>query len=169
MKTKMPAPSSSDVHSHDISNNSSHDSLHVKLLTQAQQVCQKKGARLTKTREQVFLLLAKQEGAVGAYDLLDELKKLDTSAKPATIYRALDFLSKQGFVHKIESINAFVMCHHFGDCNHPVQLLICDQCGHVEEIQSNNFDLALRSMADANGFTISHQIVEAHGRCKACH
>ncbi|MGL1957157.1 MAG: transcriptional repressor [Colwellia sp.] len=138
------------------------------LLKQAQQVCQNKGARFTKVREQVFLLLAKHEGAVGAYDLLNELKKTDAAAKPATIYRALDFLSKQGFVHKIESINAFVMCHHFSDCNHPVQLLICDNCGHVEEIQSNNFDLALRSMADANGFTISHQIVEAHGSCRAC-
>ena len=138
------------------------------LLQQAQLVCKKKGARFTKVREQVFLMLANREGAVGAYDLLEELKQLDAAAKPATIYRALDFLSKQGFVHKIESINAFVMCHHFGDCNHPVQLLICDQCGHVEEIQSNNFDLALRSMADANGFTISHQIVEAHGACQSC-
>jgi Fur family zinc uptake transcriptional regulator len=138
------------------------------LLLQAQQVCQKKGARFTKVREQVFLLLANHEGAVGAYDLLAELKELDPAAKPATIYRALDFLSKQGFVHKIESINAFVMCHHFGECNHPVQLLICDACGHVEEIQSNNFDLALRAMADTNGFTITHQIVEAHGNCKSC-
>jgi len=144
------------------------ESSSANLLLQAQQVCKKKGARLTKTREQVFLLLAKHEGAVGAYDLLAELKVLDSAAKPATIYRALDFLSKQGFVHKIESINAFVMCHHFGDCNHPVQLLICDECGHVEEIQSNNFDLALRSMADTSGFTISHQIVEAHGSCSAC-
>lgn len=151
---------------------SSHDHLNDptldSLLAQAQQVCQKKGARLTKTREQVFLLLAKKNGAVGAYDLLDDLKELDPAAKPATIYRALDFLSQQGFVHKIESINAFIMCHHFGECNHPVQLLICDDCGHVEEIQSNNFDLALRTMADANGFTITHQIVEAHGSCSAC-
>jgi len=138
------------------------------LLQQAQLVCQKKGARFTKVREQVFLLLANHQGAVGAYDLLAELKELDAAAKPATIYRALDFLSKQGFVHKIESINAFVMCHHFGECNHPVQLLICDECGHVEEIQSNNFDLALRTMADANGFIISHQIVEAHGSCQNC-
>ena len=138
------------------------------LLQQAQLVCQKKGARFTKVREQVFILLANHQGAVGAYDLLAELKELDAAAKPATIYRALDFLSKQGFVHKIESINAFIMCHHFGECNHPVQLLICDECGHVEEIQSNNFDLALRTMADANGFTISHKIVEAHGRCKNC-
>lgn len=138
------------------------------LLRQAQQVCQNNGVRFTKVREQVFILLAEHKDAVGAYDLLDELKKLDAAAKPATIYRALDFLCKQGFVHKIESINAFVMCHHFGECNHPVQLLICDDCGHVEEIQSNNFDLALRAMADINGFTISHQIVEAHGSCKKC-
>jgi len=139
-----------------------------KLLEQAKQVCQKRGARFTTAREQVFLLLCQHQGAVGAYDLLDQLKATDPSAKPATIYRALDFLSKQGFVHKIESINAFVMCHHFSECNHPVQLFICDQCNNVEEIQSNNLELALRSMADANGFTISHQIVEAHGTCKAC-
>jgi len=138
------------------------------LLEQAQLVCKNKGARFTKIREQVFLLLAKQKGAIGAYDLLAELKVIDPAAKPATIYRSLDFLSKQGFVHKIESINAFIMCHHFGDCDHPVQLLICDSCGKVEEIQSNNFDLALRSMADANGFSISHQIVEAHGCCRSC-
>jgi len=140
----------------------------LELLAQAQQVCKDRGVRLTTTREQVFLLLSKHSGAIGAYDLLAELKNIDAAAKPATIYRALDFLSKQGFVHKIESINAFIMCHHFGECNHPVQLLICDQCGHVEEIQSNHFDLALRSMADATGFSISHQIVEAHGSCQAC-
>jgi Fur family zinc uptake transcriptional regulator len=139
-----------------------------KLLAQAKHSCQVRGARFTAAREQVFLLLAKHQGAVGAYDLLDELKSIDASAKPATIYRALDFLSKQGFVHKIESINAFVMCHHFSDCNHPVQLLICDTCGQVEEIQSNDFDSALKTMADKSGFVISHQIIEAHGECSAC-
>lgn len=138
------------------------------LLAQAKEACIKRGARLTTAREQVFKLLANHEGAVGAYDLLDELKEIDPAAKPATIYRALDFLGQQGFVHKIESINAFVLCHHFSDCNHPVQLLICDNCGHVEEIQSTNLDLALRSMADASKFTISHQIVEAHGKCNDC-
>ena len=140
----------------------------TQLLNQAKQVCQSRGARLTVTREQVFNLLADHEGALGAYELLEKLKVIDPAAKPATVYRALDFLSKQGFVHKIESINAFLLCHHFDECNHPVQLLICDKCGHVEEIQSNHLDLALRTMADASGFTISHQIVEAHGTCGDC-
>ncbi|QDP02868.1 zinc uptake transcriptional repressor Zur [Thalassotalea sp. PS06] len=139
------------------------------LLQLAQQTCKKRGARLTSAREQVFMLMAENEQAIGAYDLLEKLKEVDPGAKPATVYRALDFLSKQGFVHKIESINAFVLCHHFSDCSHPVQLLICDSCGNVEEIQSGNLDLALRAMADASGFTIIHQVVEAHGTCRACH
>jgi len=139
------------------------------LLQQAQQVCIKRGVRFTALREQVFTLLTKHQGAVGAYELLDELKILDASAKPATIYRALDFLSKQGFVHKIESINAFVMCHHFGECNHPVQLLICDQCGYVEETQSNDLENTIQAMAKVSDFKITHQIVEAHGFCANCH
>ncbi len=138
------------------------------LLLKAQSVCSKRGVRFTKLREQVFVLLAQHEGAVGAYELLDELKSLDAAAKPATIYRALDFLGQQGFVHKIESLNAFVMCHHFGECNHPVQLLICDQCGYVKESQSNALEDAIQAMAKASSFKISHQIVEAHGSCANC-
>jgi len=138
------------------------------LLEQAKHTCQVRGARFTAAREQVFTILAKHEGAIGAYDLLEQLKEIDSAAKPATIYRALDFLGKQGFVHKIESINAFVLCHHFSECSHPVQLLICDTCDHVEEIQSNDFDLSLKEMANSHGFSISHQIVEAHGQCETC-
>ncbi|WP_371186817.1 zinc uptake transcriptional repressor Zur [Thalassotalea maritima] len=138
------------------------------LLEQAKRHCQKNGARLTPAREQVFMLLAQNRGAIGAYDLLEKLKAVDPGAKPATIYRALDFLASQGFVHKIESINAFLLCDHFSECNHPVQLLICDSCSKVEEIQSNNLDLALRAMADASGFSIHRQVVEAHGTCRQC-
>jgi len=61
------------------------------LLEQAKHVCQTRGARFTPAREQVFKILAKHAGAIGAYDLLDQLKKIDPAAKPATIYRALDF------------------------------------------------------------------------------
>lgn len=147
-----------------------HDSQHntEELLALAKASCEKNGARLTPVREQVFKLLADHHGAIGAYDLLDQLKVIDPAAKPATIYRALDFLSKQSFVHKIESINAFILCHHFDGCSHPVQLLICDNCLRVEEIQSSHLDLALRTMADTAGFTIKNQIVEAHGLCKTC-
>lgn len=138
------------------------------LLQKAHKTCSERGVRFTKTRELVFQLLSEHNAAIGAYDLLEQLKKHDAAAKPATIYRALDFLSEQGFVHKIESINAFILCDHFSECSHPVQLLICDNCANVDEISSENLDLAIRAMADASGFKITHQIVEAHGICSKC-
>ena len=73
----------------------------------ARQFCEDKGARFTLLREKVYALLLEQQGAVGAYELLDALKLTESNAKPATVYRTLDFLLEFGLIHKIESTNAF--------------------------------------------------------------
>jgi len=138
------------------------------LVHKAKQVCDNKGARFTPIREKVFRLLAATEGGIGAYDLLEQLKVTETTAKPATVYRALDFLSELGFIHKIESNNAFMLCQHF-DHIHPVQLLICDRCGFVDELHSNVISHELNNLAGERGFTVSGQTIEAHGICSRCH
>jgi Fur family zinc uptake transcriptional regulator len=136
-------------------------------IEQAKEHCLNQDARFTNIREKVYRLLLRQEGAMGAYDLLDLLKQTEKSAKPATVYRALDFLLDLGLVHRIESSNAFVACHHFG-CSHPVQLLICDSCGLVKEIQSEGISEQLETQAAGYGFEISRQMIEAHGLCDNC-
>ena len=98
------------------------------LVDKAKQVCDNRGARFTAIREKVFRLLAAKQGGVGAYDLLEELKVSEPGAKPATIYRALDFLAELGFIHKIESTNAFMLCHHF-DHIHPDFRTACGRKG----------------------------------------
>jgi Fur family transcriptional regulator, zinc uptake regulator len=133
----------------------------------ARQFCEDKGARFTLLREKVYALLLEQQGAVGAYELLDTLKLTESNAKPATVYRTLDFLLEFGLIHKIESTNAFVACHHF-DCNHPVQFLICDTCGDVKEIQSVGLKDTLDKQAQSVGFRVVNQTIEAHGTCAAC-
>lgn len=137
------------------------------LTLKAQKVCENKGTRFTPIREKVFRLLAETTTGVGAYDLLEQLKVSEPNAKPATIYRALDFLADMGFIHKIESTNAFMLCHHF-EQSHPVQLLICEQCGHVAELHSNVLSDELDQKANQLGFTITNQTVEARGLCKNC-
>ena len=104
---------------------------------------------------------------MGAYELLDGLKETESSAKPATVYRALDFLLDFGLIHRLESTNAFVACYHFG-CHHPVQFLICDSCGDVSEIQSEGLKETLDNQAKQHGFKISKQTIEAHGLCADC-
>lgn len=133
----------------------------------ARQFCEDKGARFTLLREKVYALLLEQQGAVGAYELLDTLKLTESNAKPATVYRTLDFLLEFGLIHKIESTNAFVACHHF-DCNHPVQFLICDTCGDVREIQSVGLKDTLDKQALSVGFSVIKQTIEAHGTCAVC-
>lgn len=137
------------------------------ILSKARAYCDQRGARFTPLREKVFALMLQKHGPVGAYELLDALKETESTAKPATVYRALDFLLDFGFIHRLESSNAFVACHHFG-CDHPVQFLICDSCGDVTEIQSEGLEETLIKQADKHGFKISKQTIEAHGHCAEC-
>ncbi|PSJ46557.1 transcriptional regulator Zur [Zobellella endophytica] len=136
-------------------------------LERAERLCQQRGVRFTPTRRHVFTLMAEHKGAVSAYDLLDRLKELEPSAKPPTVYRALDFLLSQGFVHKVESLNAFLFCDHFAE-HHPMQLLICDQCGLVIELHDEAINRAFSQQAELHGFAITSQSIEAHGHCRQC-
>lgn len=136
-------------------------------ISKARAYCEDKGARFTHLREKVYEILLNKQSSVGAYELLDDLKLTETSAKPATVYRTLDFLLEFGLIHRLESTNAFVACHHF-DCSHPVQFLICDVCGQVKEIQSEGLKSTLDKQADSVGFKVTKQTIEAHGTCSLC-
>ncbi|QJR81374.1 transcriptional repressor [Alteromonas pelagimontana] len=137
------------------------------LIGKARAYCEQRGARFTPLREKVYEILLGKHGPMGAYELLDSLKETESGAKPATVYRALDFLLEFGFIHRLESTNAFVACHHFGS-HHPVQFLICDSCGDVAEIQSAGLKDTLDKQAKQHGFRVSKQTIEAHGLCADC-
>ena len=83
------------------------------LLAQAEKICAQRNVRLTPQRLEVLRLMSLQDGAISAYDLLDLLREAEPQAKPPTVYRALEFLLEQGFVHKVESTNSYVLCHLF--------------------------------------------------------
>ena len=88
------------------------------------------------------------------------------SAKPPTVYRALDFLERRGLAHRIASISAYVACDHAGP-DHAAAFLICDCCGATAEVPSGA-GAQLSTSADARGFVIQRATVEAHGLCAQC-
>lgn len=137
------------------------------LVLKARAICEQNGARFTAIREKVFRLMAESQGSQGAYELLELLKSTEPAAKPATIYRALDFLTEQGFIHKVESSNAFMLCQHF-EKHHPAQLLICEQCGNITELHSASLQSEFSKQAAAQGFHIHRQTIEARGTCRQC-
>lgn len=139
-----------------------------KLLTQAEIICQKRNVRLTPQRLEVLRLMSEHSGAISAYDLLDLLRVSEPQAKPPTIYRALDFLLEQGFIHRVESTNSYVVCHHFEQPSHTSAMLICDRCGSVSEQHAQGVQDILASLALKSGFTLSNSVIEAHGFCQKC-
>src|SRR5918995_5952602 len=99
-------------------------------LDRAAALCARRGARLTELRRRVLELVWQGHAAVKAYDVLDRLGRKAGSAKPPTVYRALDFLIAHGLVHRLESLNAYVGCP-MPDASHEGQFLICGACGGV--------------------------------------
>lgn len=138
------------------------------ILVKAQKMCEQRAVRLTPQRRQVLRLMAEQKNAISAYDLLDLLRVSEPQAKPPTVYRALDFLMEQGFIHKIESTNSYVVCHHVGEPLHTSALFICDSCGQVTEHHADGIDQLLKALAFKTGFVIQHSVLETHGTCSNC-
>ena len=126
-----------------------------------------RGLRLTPLRHQVLDLIARARKPVKAYDLLDALRDTHAGAAPPTVYRALDFLLENSFIHKLESINAYVSCHHPEEA-HQVPFLICDVCASAVEICDDNVAQILGEQAREHGFKPRAQTLEVHGVCAEC-
>ncbi|MCX7089099.1 MAG: transcriptional repressor [Methylococcales bacterium] len=136
-------------------------------LSSAGQLCIVRGVQLTTIRQQVLELIWESHKAVKAYELLDRIKPLQSAAKPATIYRALDFLMEQGLIHRVESLNAFVGCRCSGQ-PHEQLLLICKACQEVEERSAGDvMQTIVRELAAAN-FIAHSKAIEIQGICAKC-
>ena len=134
---------------------------------EVENACAERGLRLTPLRADVLRLVANSKRPVKAYDLLDRIRESKAASAPPTVYRALDFLLENGFIHKLESINAYASCHHPGVAHH-VPFLICDECESATEICDERVAKLLSEQAKALGFRARAQTLEVHGKCKRC-
>ena len=144
-----------------------HDACTADLLTRAERLCERRGARLTDQRRDVLACVAQSHAAVGAYDVIERMAHLRARPAPITVYRALDFLQAHGLVHKIESRNAFIACSHPHD-GEPAALLICEACGTVAEVDAPEAFASLHSRARAQGFSPERAVIEMSGHCGHC-
>lgn len=137
------------------------------VVREVEQHCRQRGLRLTPTRRRVLELVLAADGPVKAYDLLDQLKTEQPGAAPPTIYRALDFLLENDFIHRLETLNAFVSCFHPHE-SHQGQFLICEHCHSVTEIHNDALTDQLRQAARQDDFEPTRQVLEIYGLCGSC-
>jgi Fur family zinc uptake transcriptional regulator len=130
--------------------------------------CSERDLQLTPLRRQVLEILARAPAPLGAYAIIEELSREQGKAvAPPTVYRTLDFFLENGFLHKVESRNAYAPCEHLGHRHHGI-LLICERCGRTDEVESPRFDKMLQATAAKAGFSAQRRVVEVEGLCEAC-
>jgi Fur family zinc uptake transcriptional regulator len=137
-------------------------------LDQAAEMCKQLGVRFTELRREILSLILAADTPVGAYYLLDRLKETRKRAAPPTIYRTLEFLKKQGLVHRVGLLNAFIACPEGDQHGRPVQFLICGLCGTVDEVHDPRIVAAIEQAADRRGFQPSVATIEVEGVCCRC-
>jgi Fur family zinc uptake transcriptional regulator len=132
-----------------------------------EQACLQRNLRLTALREQVLRLVVLAGQPIKAYDVLGRMIEANGDTAPPTAYRALDFLTDHGFIHRLASLNAYIACSH-PEHRHSVPFLICEKCHRVIEIQDQRTVILLESLAAAHGFQPREQTLEVYGACAAC-
>jgi Fur family zinc uptake transcriptional regulator len=145
-----------------------HDRCASDAIAHAEAVCVARKERLTPIRRQVLEALLASHAPLGAYELIDRLAVGTARPAPITIYRALDFLTAQGLVHRIESRNAFLACINNHASDAPVVFLICERCGAVGEAPSAAVAESLNAAAKSAGFIPKSPVIEITGVCAHC-
>lgn len=129
--------------------------------------CAERGLQLTPVRRRTLEILLAEHKAMGAYAVLEYLSAEGLGSQPPVAYRALDFLVKHGFAHRIERLNAFVACAHPGE-RHAPAFLICRECSLVAETPGRQASVALEEGAAEMGFVVERMVIEAEGLCPGC-
>ncbi len=144
-----------------------HDDCMSAAMSAAEVYCAEHSLQFTPVRRRVLEILLQEHSALGAYDILEKLREEGLGSQPPVAYRALDFLVSNGFVHKIERMNAFVACAHPGR-DHAPAFMICRSCDMVAETQTAPTKESFNAAAQAAGFLIERTVVEAEGLCPKC-
>ncbi|GHC67948.1 Fur family transcriptional regulator [Limoniibacter endophyticus] len=128
---------------------------------------------LTKNQSLVLNVLSEADGPLSAYTILDRLRD-DGFRAPLQVYRALDKLQETGLVHRLESLNAFVVCthdhrgHDHDHANCSTAFAICDNCSRVIEFSGAELDTVLGGLMSKKGFRSTKTTIEMHGLCEDC-
>ena len=106
--------------------------------------CLKNKKSLTPSRTLVIKTLSKHKKPISAYELRDKINdKGDVNINISQIYRVLQFWIDLGLIHKISSINKFMLCI-TPEEKHTHMLNFCTVCEKVFETCNEQMGLNLK-------------------------
>jgi Fur family zinc uptake transcriptional regulator len=138
-----------------------------KRVKRAEKLCADNGGQLTTIRKTLLSIIYQHNGNLTAYELLHLFRGTNPKAESMTVYRALDFLQKQHLIHRLASKSTYAACD-IPHEHHHAHFLLCEKCGHSEEVRSVPLEKAAKNLAAEYHFELSAKPIEIMGTCKAC-
>ena len=124
---------------------------------------------LTPSRKLIIKVLSKHNKPKSAYELHSEVNKIvNDYINISTIYRVLDFWTSLKLVHKITSLNKFLLCSNPNE-KHTHMLNYCTSCEKVIEICSKVVSASIqKSSAKYNLYYNKKNTLEIPVICSSC-
>lgn len=134
--------------------------------------CAEAVARLTPKRRLILEVLTSSSVPLSAYEIAQAYKQRgEGNIPPMSVYRILEFLEAEHFVHKLASVGKYIACSHQTPHseNSSVQFLLCAKCNSVKEIELPNsaLDDFLGNIEEA-GYKLVNPQVELQCICDSC-
>ncbi len=127
----------------------------------------KQGLRNTKQREEILEAFLSSGGHITADEILEKVRKKDSSIGYATVHRNLALLLDSGLAEEIKigkGKTRYEQMHRREHHDH----LICLKCGQFIEVRDENIEKLQDELAEKNEFEPVRHKLEIYGYCRHC-
>jgi Fur family ferric uptake transcriptional regulator len=125
------------------------------------------GHRSGGARSAVVDLMARQRCCLTAQEIFDRLRDDGTVVGIASVYRALELLSRMSLVRRVDLAEAayYEPAHPGGEHHHHV---VCDRCGKVAQFEDEALERAIERLAGRLKYSVAEHDVVLRGACPDC-
>lgn len=129
-------------------------------------VIRQRGFRMTPQRQMILDAVSAGKGHSTPDQIYARVVKKAPALNRATVYRTLDFLVEQHLIticdlgtgSKVYEITAPQPHHH----------LVCEHCGHVEQVSHDVMAAAFKQIGLKHGFKVTTDHLALFGLCRQC-
>ena len=125
------------------------------------------GHRSGGARTAVLDVIATQHCCLTAQEIFDDLRATGRDAGIASVYRALELLTRMGLVRRVELADAaaYEPALPGGEHHHHV---VCDRCGKVSPFEDEALERAIDRLAGRLEYDVGGHDVVLRGACRDC-
>src|ERR671934_2820133 len=133
----------------------------------AREELRRAGHRSGGARMAVLDVIARQDCCLTAQEIFDDLRAGGRDAGIASVYRALELLTRMGLVRRVELAEAaaYEPALPGGEHHHHV---VCDRCGKVSPFEDEALERAIDRLAARLEYDVGGHDVVLRGACQDC-